>query len=179
MERKKAEEREKTHGAERISGPRVHALYDVAQALDRCCFDGYFKHILPTFYYIPPDIEAAHSEARGVYIPTGGIMIRRSDYDVHGIDDDMINTIYHEMVHFYDDMKRIQDTKDGDGVYHTAAFAASCQKNGGICWFSNSVTGFSRAALTPETLAAVKALVRRWVKTDLDFVEDRLSTWAT
>ena len=152
LQRRKDDEKRRTHGAEAVNDS---ALYAVEYAIDRLCFGGTFRHI--PLYFIPDDLTKSHSEATGLY-GYGCIMLKRAYYEAHGIDDSVINTIFHEMVHAYCDRKGIADT---DGSRHLEAFAEACRDHGGTCEYESAVYGFDLAALTAENMRSVKASAKK------------------
>ena len=143
-------EKRRTHGAERI-GKKNFSLYDAETAINKVCFDGAFR-IIP-MYFIPPDLE--NRESNGLY-GYGCIMLNKRYYEAHGVDTDVINTIFHEMIHAYCDRHGIHDTA---GEIHLLAFAEVCKKHGGEV-MTRTVYGYSDVKLSAETLAKVKQEMR-------------------
>ena len=150
-ELKKEEERKKTHGAE-YADDRLYSLYfairDVCNGVKKVS-KGFLT--LVNLYYMPPDLVSSHPDATGLY-GYGVIMIRKDYYEEHGIDDAVIDTMFHEMVHAYCDMKipelKIHDT---DGAYHRKEFAEVCESFGGVCYYTNATDGYCDSHL-PESL---------------------------
>ena len=162
-ELKKEETRVKTHGAEAID--LNHPLYDVYIAIREECNGGKIgAGTLPTLvylYFMPPDLEQSHRDAVGIY-GYGTIMIRKSFYDTHGVDDDVINNMFHEMVHAYCDMKiperKIHDT---DGEFHRKEFADVCEHFGGVCRYVNAEDGYCDVRLPDDAISRIKQRIKR------------------
>lgn len=108
------QEKKRTHGAEKL--PYSDPLHDIQGAIRRYCFNKQLE--LMPIYFIPPDLKNGGTGLYGYSC----IMIDKEFYEDHGTDDDVINIIYHEMIHAYNDTQGIQDT---DGDYHLKAFAAA------------------------------------------------------
>lgn len=146
---KLAAEKKRTHGAEKVlySDP----LHDIQGAIRRYCFNKQLE--LMPIYFIPPDLKQGNTGLYGY----GCIMIDKEFYEDHGTDDDVINIIYHEMIHAYNDTQGIQDT---DGDYHLKAFADACAAHCGRSTWTSSQDGYNAAELNAGTLKKVKAALR-------------------
>ena len=161
-ELKKEEERVKTHGAERADD-LLYSLYFAIR--DVCNGDKTGVEAFPTLvnlYFMPPDLLKSHGDATGIY-GYGVIMIRKSYYDARGVyDDDVIDSMFHEMIHAYCDMKvpekKIHDT---DGEFHRREFADVCERFGGVCRYTNSTDGYNDVRLPDELKRRVKAELKR------------------
>lgn len=164
-ELKKEEEREKTHGAERVDD-RIYTLYFAIR--DVCNGDKKGADAFPTLVnlYYMSDWHLEHCpDALGVY-GYGVIMVRKSYYDERGIyDDDVIDNMFHEMIHAYCNMKvpekRIHDT---DGEFHRREFADVCERFGGVCRYSNATDGYNDARLPDELKRRVRDEIKRRTK---------------
>lgn len=142
------------NGGEEI--PREDPLYSVFQAIRKHCIKGGFPSSMRLFF-IPEDEQAENPYTLGVY-KEGIIRINRAYYQEHGIDEDVINTMFHEMIHGFCDCKPFdKKIKDTEGKYHLPAFAEACEANGGTCAFVNTEIGYGNARLTPESLENVRA----------------------
>ena len=154
--RKKEEEEKITHGAEAI--PWEEPLYDAYFSIGRHCIKTGIPRIMKLFF-IPEDLKEKHPDSVGLY-GYGFIMLQKEFYQEHGTDEAVINTLFHEMIHCYCGWKipekRIKDT---EGEYHLPAFKEACEANGGICSFSDAITGYSDARLTPENMEKVRRTI--------------------
>ena len=168
-ELKKEEERVKTHGAEAVGWD--HPLYDLYTAIrDVCNGDKKGVDAFPTLvnlYFMPPDLLKSHGDAIGIY-GYGVIMFKKSFYDAHGVeDDDVIDNMFHEMIHAYCDMKvpekKIHDT---DGAFHRREFADVCERFGGVCRYANATDGYNDARLPEELKKRVRERLTRRRKDD-------------
>ena len=139
-----------THGAERI--PIDHAIYDVFFSIDKICFNRMFNW-LPV-YWKPAD---APKDSLGMY-KDNHIMIERDFYEKHGMDDDVINLMFHEMLHAFCDWKRI---KDVEGKYHLKEFLDAAQRHGGAGDVAPNEFGFSNVYLSDNTMKKIKNRIER------------------
>lgn len=148
LKQKEDEERRVTHNAETVKDRRLYAL---EQAVIKVCFDD--KVPFMNLYYIPPALDTG---AAGLY---GGqrIMISKPFFVDHGIDDDTIALMFHEVAHAYCDIKGIKATA---GKMHLQAFAQVCEANKGTCEFISQQVGFNEARPTAEAVELIKAELR-------------------
>lgn len=102
-----------------------HPIYDVFFVLNRLCFNKMFQLI--HFYWMSPEVIKGRPNVLGLYI-TDRILLLKAYYDEHGIDEDMINLVFHEMVHGYCQYKGIEDMT---GAEHNEAFYKSAKCCGG------------------------------------------------
>ena len=154
---KKAEVKLKTHGAE--SAP--DALYSVYSAIYDSLKTTEGMPRLVNLYFMS-DWHVQHSpDAAGVY-GYNIIMINKDYYERHGIDEDVINTMFHEMVHAACDMKVPEKKiKDTDGAFHLLAFQEACERYGGISEYEDAESGYSKTRLPADRMAKVKDILRR------------------
>ena len=142
------------NGGEEI--PQEDPLYSVFQAIRKHCIKGIFP-VSMRLYFIPEDEQAENPYTLGVY-KEGIIRINRDYYRKHGIDEHVINTMFHEMIHGFCEYNPARGRiKDTEGKYHLPAFKEACEANGGTCAFVDSEIGYSNARLTPESLENVRA----------------------
>ena len=137
------------NGGEEV--PDKDPLYAVYKAIRKHCINGGFPPSMH-LYFIPDDEQEANPGTLAVY-KEFVIRINRKYYQKHGTDEDVINTMFHEMMHC---KCYLNNKKDTEKEYHLPAFKEVCEENGGGCSFSNSVYGYSRAYLTPESLDKVR-----------------------
>ena len=152
---KQEEERQRTHGAELID-PN-DAINDLYFAIDLCCFNFELMRnsIAMRLYYIPNDL--ARDGLLGLYTApqhgAGYVMISKPFYKEHGLDDEVMACLFHEMVHAYCRQHKI---KDVDGGVHLKSFADACAEHGGVCRWGSPEGGYNEARLTQETTAAIR-----------------------
>lgn len=157
-ELKKEEERVKTHGAERADDLLYSLYFSICKV---CNGDKTGVEAFPTLvnlYFMPPDLLKTNMDATGIY-GYGVIMIRKSYYDARGVyDDGVIDSMFHEMIHAYCDMKvpekKIHDT---DGAFHRQEFADVCERFGGVCRYTNETDGYNNVSLPDDLKRRVKA----------------------
>lgn len=151
---KRAEEKRKTHGAEEATDD----IYRAVAAIRRVCFGGVLRFM--RLYFIPPDLAQSH-HAAGLY-GYNIIMLSKPYYREHGLDDDVINTLFHECCHaFNDDPNPAKKVKDTEGEYHLPAFRQVAEDHGGRCGYAGPCDGYSMAELLPETMERVRAYERK------------------
>lgn len=157
---KQNEQKRKTHNAEEIRDSR---LYDLAFAVDKVCFSGELVHDLLKLYYIPDDLKKPG--VHGLY-GYHVIMIDKDYHKQHGTDDDMKDTIFHELVHdFCDSRNPEKKIKDADSSgYHLQAFADVCSDHGGSALYADAETGYSDARLSAESLDKINKQYQRYQK---------------
>ena len=142
------------NGGEEI--PQEHPLHAVYKAIRETCIKGGFPSYMRLFF-IAEDEQAENPYTLGEY-KENVIKINKPYYQEHGIDEDIINTMFHEMIHGFCECKPYdKKIKDTEGKYHLPAFKEACEANGGTCAFVNSEIGYSKARLTPESLELVRA----------------------
>lgn len=152
LKRKEEAEKKKTRGAENAPD----ALYSVYFAIRKNLktTDG-MPHLVNLYFMSNWHVEN-HPDAAGVY-GYGVIMINKDYYQEHGTDEAVINTMFHEMVHAYCDMKIPEKKiKDTEGGYHLPAFKEACERFGGICDYANAQSGYSNARLSPGIMEKVR-----------------------
>lgn len=141
----KAEEDKRiTHNAETVKDQR---LYDLESAVLKVCFDKELS--LMNLYYIPPDLDTG---AVGMY-GARRLMVLKSFWKEHGLDDETISMMFHELCHAYCDANGIKGT---DGKYHLKAFAQVCEEHGGTCTFVDQTVGYNEARPTTKTMKRIK-----------------------
>ena len=145
-----------TEGAEFI--PWKDPIYEVVNAILDCCITEGMPDFIRCFY-IPDSMQNKSPYAvgvcRGKYI-----FIKKAYYQEHGIDEDVINTVFHEMIHFRCGWTR-EKIKDTDGDYHLPAYKETCEKYGGMCFYTNEKNGYNNAQLTPESMEKVREIIER------------------
>lgn len=146
------EERKITHGAEVVPYQTDNGLYKIEGVILRVCFDDEHLSTFHNLYFIP---EALDKGQNGMY-GYNRIMISKPYWKEHGIDDETINTMFHECVHAWD---AINGRKDTDGEYHNDVFRKSCEEHGGIALFSNRIDGYNNAMLTEETMKRIMEMI--------------------
>lgn len=145
----KAEEDKRiTHNAETVKDQRLYAL---ESAVLKVCFDK--ELFFMNLYYIPPDLDTG---AVGMY-GAQRLMVLKSFWEEHGLDDETIAMMFHELCHAYCDVKGIKAT---EGKYHLQAFAQVCEEHGGTCAFMGQTVGFNEARPTAETMERIKKELR-------------------
>ena len=152
---KAEQEKRISHGAEQID--LDSDLYRAAMAINIVCFENNAAIRYIPMYYIPAVLAEKHGDSVGLY-GYHRIMIDKDFHQAHGTDDAVINTIFHEMVHMWCDIKGIQDT---DGENHLEAFADACEEHGGRCEWENSRYGYNLAELTINSMKKVKKEMKR------------------
>lgn len=155
---KREEEQKITRGAEVVPYKTDSGLYQLEGAILQVCFhDKLFFHNL---YFIPPDLD--HGQ-RGIY-GYKRIMISKPYYQAHGLDDDIINTMFHECVHAWDAIKGKQDTdgKFSGTQYHNEQFKETCELFGGCADYRDAAAGYADARLTDATMQKVKRKLKQW-----------------
>lgn len=154
---KKAEEKLKTRGAKRVPD----ALYTVYFAIYDSLKTTEGMPRVVNMYFMS-DWHVQHSpDAAGVY-GYGCIMINEDYYERHGIDEAVVNTVFHEMVHAACDMKIPEKKiKDTDGAYHLPAFQEACERYGGICEYEDAESGYSDTRLPADRMAHVMDYLHR------------------
>lgn len=151
LEYKKQQEKERTHGAERVT---ADDLLDAVSAINAFCFDRFFT-LLP-LYFMPDDLLKSHEGVSGLY-GYGCIMINKAVYDAHKTDEITISTLYHEMLHAYCDIKDIKDT---DGENHLKAFADAAENNNGYCVGCDEKYGYSQVQPNDEQMTMIKDFIK-------------------
>lgn len=77
--------------------------------------------------------------------------------------EEKINAIYHEMIHYYCYLKNIIDTQVRNGEnYHTIAFQAAVRRNMGECICFEKKWGNNAAKLLPEAMQKVKEELKQY-----------------
>ena len=145
---KQEEDKIITHGAEPVQGPR---LYDLERTVNNVCFDGELR--IMNLYYIPQELD---NGSVGLY-GYERIMIDKTFYEEHGVDDALINVMFHELCHAWNAMKGEKDT---DGEYHNDIFKKTCEDHGGLAHFRDIERGFCDAEPTPDTMTKIKRKLR-------------------
>lgn len=146
------------NGGEEI--PQEHPLHAVYNAIRKHCINGGFPSSM-RLYFIPEDEQQENPYTLGVY-KENTIRINKPYYLEHGIDEAVINTMFHEMIHGFCECKPWDEKiKDTEGNYHLPAFKEACEANGGTCAFVNSEIGYSNARLMPEKMELVKDELRK------------------
>ena len=135
-----------------------HPAYSAFFAIDIVVFDRMFQFI--PLYWMPQKAKEEKPGVIGMY-KDNRIMIDKDFYEAHGMDEDFINLMYHEMIHGYCDWKQIEDTK---GEKHLYAFAEACLKNGGTCFFIDGKEGFADASLLPDVMKKVQYRIKKYGK---------------
>ena len=150
LQYKLEQEKKITHNAEKVD--IESELYDIQFSLLKHCFaDINFIWYAP-LYFIPADLAEKHTDSVGLY-GYGVIMIDKDYYESCGANEEIINTLFHEMIHAYCDLKNIEDT---DGEKHLEAFADACDSHGGRCTWVDSQYGYSNTFLTTKNMKRVK-----------------------
>lgn len=146
------QEKRRTHNAEKVTD---ESLYAAEMAINKYCFGKELFYI--PLYFIPPDIAEKRKNPQGVY-GYGCIMIDKKFYEENGVNDDVINVLFHEMIHAYCDLKGIEDTI---GSKHTYEFSKVCSEHGGISAYENGFYGFSISTLSAEKMKKVKQRIKK------------------
>jgi len=154
VKKKQEEDRKITHNAEVVSLKTDGLLFDLQAAILKECFDDKHLATYHKMYFIPPDLDCGGVGLYGYQ----RIMISKPYWKEHGIDNDTISTMFHELVHAWDDIKGIKDT---DGDYHNAAFKQTCEDHKGFARFTDSENGFNDAHPTEETIRRIKELIKK------------------
>jgi len=150
--RKEEAERMKTRGAEAAPDALYHVFFAIRKNLKTT--DG-MPHLVNLYFMSNWHVEK-YPDAAGVY-GYGVIMINKDCYQEHGIDEHIINTMFHEMIHAYCDIKIPEKKiKDTEGGYHLPAFKEACERFGGICDYVNAESGYSDVRLSPEIMEKVR-----------------------
>lgn len=144
--RKQEQEAQRTHNAEKIQP--TDSIYDALSAIDKICFNGSIGYM--PMYYIPTDLK--NRQASGMY-GYGCIMIDKPYYRAHKLDDDLLNTLFHEMAHAYCDKHHITDT---DHEQHLQSFADVCNTYGADCMYDMQY-GYSIVKIQPPYLKKIRA----------------------
>lgn len=144
LQYKRDEDKRITHGALEVKDSR---LYDLERIIIQECFDNSL-HILK-LYFIP---EALEKGSVGLY-GYNRIMISKPFYEDHGIDTAVIGTLFHELVHAWDDIHGLKDT---DGDFHNSQFKQTAEEHGGIATYTNAQDGFNNAEPTAEMMKRIK-----------------------
>ena len=142
------------NGGEEV--PYKDPLHNVYNAIRKHCITWGVPRVA-RIHLIPGDYLEEHPHTLGLYREKL-IMINKGYYQEHGIDEDVINTMFHEMIHFFCDYKIPEkQIKDTDGLYHLPAFKETCEQFGGVCNYRDSEYGYTDASLTPEKMELVKS----------------------
>lgn len=144
----------KKHEGQESEIERVDRLKAAFYAIDKCCFNGELNK-MKIWYLIP---EYTNIDAVGLY--TGeSVLINRTFYHEHGLDYDVINVLFHELVHAYCDAHSIHDYDDGK---HLKAFDDVCRDHGGMSIWVNDKLGYSDTRLNENSLSVIRQeLLRR------------------
>ena len=92
------------------------------------------------------------------------------NHDYENIDD-LINTVYHELTHYYCTLHGIKDVKEGEYTYHTIQFKQAVEHHNGTCSYVNDKIGYNEAKLKEPAMRIVKGYLQellakegiRWV----------------
>ena len=125
-------------------------LHNVVTAINDNCFNKELTRI-PMYFM------AADGKTLSLY-ENGDILINKAYYDVNGINDKLIHSIFHVMVHAFCESHGIQDT---DGDIHLEAFADECDRHGGYCSWENSQDGYSHTGVKVKKMKSIKADLRQ------------------
>lgn len=155
MKAKEAEDKEITHGAERVPYDTDAALYHLEGELLRVCFRDKMRFI--NLYFIP---DALNNGSLGLY-GYQRIMISKPYWKTHGVDEETISTMFHELCHAWD---AIKGKKDTDGSFHNDAFRETCVLHGGLADYTNHEDGYNDAHPTEETMKKIKSALKEWTK---------------
>lgn len=153
LEYKKQQEKERTHGAERVT---ADDLLDAEAAINIYCFDRFFQ-LLP-LYFMPDDLLKGREDVNGIY-GYGCIMINKAVYDAHKTDETTISTLFHEMLHAYNDIK---DVKDTDGEKHLKAFADAAEAHKGHCVGYDPKYGYSDVRPNDKQMSEIQDYIKEW-----------------
>ena len=149
--RKQEEQEEYLKGAEKVDLENV--LYDIFFSVDLICFDRMFQFM--PFYWIP---EALKDDPETIALfGHNTIMIDKGYFDAQGLSEDMINTVFHELCHAYNDWKNIPDTDHG---VHLRSFADTCESHGGTASYQEEL-GWTIARLKPDIMDKVMTRIKR------------------
>ena len=143
MKRKKDEEQAITNGSEKVPGD--HPLYKFYNIIRKYCIKDLPKDI--PIYFMSDDFIKKNPDRISVY-GYGRIMMNKTFYNTHK-DIDILETLFHEMIHAYCDIKKIEDVI---GEFHTKEFQRVCEQHGGFAEFSNDVLGYNDVYLREDTI---------------------------
>lgn len=149
MKAKEEELKRITHGAATVKDTRIYSL---ESAVLDVCFAG--ELFFMNLFYIPAGMDTGAAGMYGRQL----IMLNKSFFDAHGIDDETIACMFHELCHAYCDIKGIKATENG---FHLLAFKEACEAHGGTCAFTGQDTGFNDARPTADTLTRIKGELKR------------------
>lgn len=139
------------------------------QKFDDLCFDvwnaiewGIFKGKLP---YIQIEATADHlpqeysDQLTGAFLenePFNKLLINEEYLSKRPLDD-LIITVFHELIHFYCYVHHIKDAENRSGdTYHNEAFKAAVEKFGGCCPSKDSLFGWTDIELPADTMRKIK-----------------------
>ena len=70
--------------------------------------------------------------------------------------DSLINTVFHELTHYYCALHKIQDTEQTEYTYHNFRFKREIERHGGTCSYVNDLIGYNDARLKYPAMKSVK-----------------------
>ncbi len=143
---KQEEEKRITHGAEVVPYDTDSGLYHLQGAILRICFNDKMRFM--NLYFIPPELDWG---SVGLY-GHGRIMISKTYYEEHGIDDDVISTMFHECCHAWD---ALRGKKDTDVYFHNEVFKETCVLHGGYANYTGKIDGYNDAHPTEKTMSLI------------------------
>lgn len=82
------------------------------------------------------------------------ILMDTSETAVYGINEDNINTLFHEMAHYYCLLHGIRDTDNGND-YHNTNFKKVIETHGGTCRYTGPQYGYNETELPREIMWAI------------------------
>lgn len=82
------------------------------------------------------------------------ILMDTSETAVYGINEDNINTLFHEMAHYYCLLHGIRDTDNGND-YHNLNFKKAIEAHGGKCEYTGPQYGYSYTELPKDIVNAI------------------------
>ena len=127
-------------------------INDIKIAVNRSIFD--FK--LPYIHIGILEDEASFLDAGNT---TGAFNMDRLQIFVsrnYESTEGLINTVFHELTHYYCALHGIRDIVQGEYTYHTDLFRREIIKHGGICSYVNDLIGYNDARLKQPAMKSVK-----------------------